>query len=222
DILKRRGNLARSMLATVFLSQGVPFLTAGDERWRTQDGNNNAYCQDGPLSWIDWSESQECRAMLEYTKVLIRVRKLHSALRRHSFLTGIDDPGNARRDVFWLRGDGTRLTSAGWHDGGLDHFGAIIEPEHRLHWGNESASDRRPLLVIFNQSRDPHTFVIPGTGNAEWRCWIDSTLGGMPELAFGTAAVTVPGHACGLYVLESASQSFEPVPAPISSNYVNA
>jgi isoamylase len=222
EILTQRGRVARSMLASVFFAQGVPFLTAGDERWRTQGGNNNAYCQDGPISWIDWTETAPSREMLEFTKALLRARKQHSALRRHSFLTGVTDPGTVRRDVLWLNGSGGRLTSAGWHEGGLDLFGAIIEPEHRLRWGDEASSDSRPLLLLFNQATETQPFVIPGAGAATWRCLIDSTLGGLPALALGAASVMMPGHACGLFVLESDSGSFEPLAALPSSVYVHA
>jgi glycogen operon protein len=96
----------KSFLATLLLSQGVPMILAGDEFGRTQNGNNNAYCQDRPVSWIDWHLSEEAKSLFQYTRELIALRHTYPELRRDKFLT--------KRDVTWLRPDGEPMTLADW------------------------------------------------------------------------------------------------------------
>ncbi len=118
-ILSLRDRYVRSLLATLFLSQGVPLLTAGDEMGRTQRGNNNAYCHDDEIGWIDWRGRD--RALVELTASLIRLRKSHPVLRRHGFFA---KPGEARRlplagmpdtrQVAWFRPDGLSLRDEDW------------------------------------------------------------------------------------------------------------
>ena len=212
QIVMWRVNRARSLMASVFVAQGVPFLTAGDERWRTQGGNNNAYCQDSELSWIDWQKTAESEQMFAFVRSLIEVRKAHSALRRHSFLTGLADPGSGRCDVLWLKDAGERLSSAAWHGAGLDHFGALIEPENRLHSNASGEGRSGPLLLLFNQSSKERVFVVPGGREDEWQCLIDSSLSVISERIFGMSEITVPPVSVQLFVLESANHLFQPFP----------
>jgi isoamylase len=106
DVRLLRLRRMKSFLATLFLSQGVPMLLAGDELGRTQRGNNNAYCQDGPVSWLDWTLSDEARELHDFTRGMIALRRVHPELRREKFL--------AKRDVKWLRPDGAAMTLADW------------------------------------------------------------------------------------------------------------
>ena len=94
----------RNFLATLLLSQGTPMLVAGDEFGRTQGGNNNAYCQDNPVSWLDWDYAREPEAvgLLDFTRRLIALRRQHSILQRRSFFQGPLAPGSAEYDVEWL------------------------------------------------------------------------------------------------------------------------
>ena len=99
EILRLRAQRARNFMALLLLSQGVPMLTAGDEVLRTQRGNNNAYCQDNDVSWLDWSFAPAARAMLRFTRELIALRKRHPSLRRARFLNGHAD--DAPAEIHW-------------------------------------------------------------------------------------------------------------------------
>ncbi len=101
-----RRTLARSLLATLFVAQGVPMLEMGDEMWRSQRGNNNPYCHDSELTWVDWSMAPEARAMLDYVRRLATLRKEHAVFRRQHFL--------GPEDITWLRPDGGGMTQSDW------------------------------------------------------------------------------------------------------------
>src|SRR6185295_2810047 len=105
----------RNLLATLFFSQGEPMLLAGDEMGRTQVGNNNAYCQDNEVSWVNWELSPEGRQLLEYTRRLIGLRNAHPLFRRRTFFRGraVRDP--AIKDVLWLAPSGTEMTDEEWN-----------------------------------------------------------------------------------------------------------
>src|SRR6185295_9423077 len=103
-----RARQQRNLLATLLLSQGVPMLVAGDERGRTQKGNNNAYCQDNELSYLDWTSTKEQAELLSFTKRLLRIRNEHPALHRSKFFQGRNIQRTELRDLLWFRHDGQR------------------------------------------------------------------------------------------------------------------
>ncbi|MBM7790432.1 glycogen debranching protein GlgX [Tenggerimyces flavus] len=112
-----RQRQARNLLASLLLSAGVPMLTAGDERGRTQHGNNNAYCQDNEISWFDWSSSEPGWAELpEFVKTLLRLRREHPVFRRPRFFSGRLDGDEGRRDVGWFGPWGREMDHEAWHD----------------------------------------------------------------------------------------------------------
>ncbi|HEY8090374.1 MAG TPA: glycogen debranching protein GlgX [Polyangiaceae bacterium] len=113
-VLSRRRTLARSMMATMFLSQGIPMLEMGDELWRTQDGNNNPYCQDSELTWLHWSAGPEARGMLEHVRALAALRRRHPVFRRHEFLRGVRAEGSRGKDITWLLPDGREMVAEDW------------------------------------------------------------------------------------------------------------
>src|SRR6185295_18532000 len=100
-----RARQQRNLLATLLLAQGVPMLLAGDERGRTQRGNNNAYCQDNKVSWMDWKLDGARRALLDFTSRVIAIRKAHPALHRRKFFQGRSIHGTHVQDVEWFRPD---------------------------------------------------------------------------------------------------------------------
>jgi glycogen operon protein len=113
-VLAARLGTARALLATLLLSTGTPMLTAGDERWRTQKGNNNAYCQDGPLSWLDWTDPPgEAAALTDFTARALRLRR--SVPGRNSFFDA--------KDVVWWHPEGRPFDDRDWHDGELRTLG---------------------------------------------------------------------------------------------------
>jgi glycogen operon protein len=157
----RRG-LVRASLATIFCSLGVPFLLMGDERWRTQGGNNNAYCQDNELSWTDWNAEGEPAAMLEFTCQMIRFRRDHPELRRSRHFSGASDPFTGRRDIDWLDEHGEPMSHHKWHEPLRRFFAAVID-----------LGMRGAMLLIFNAMAEPVEFPLP---KGVWRQKFDTSL----------------------------------------------
>jgi isoamylase len=151
----------RNFLVTLFTSQGVPMLLGGDELGRTQHGNNNAWCQDNELSWIDWDLDDAQRGLLEFTQRLIELRRDHPVFRRERFLEGRDVTGSGVPDVWWFRPDGRRMTQRNWTEAGrtLGVFLngdaiAAVSPE-----GEPVVGDS--FLLCFNASREDVVFTLP-------------------------------------------------------------
>jgi glycogen operon protein len=115
DVLALRARQARNLLATLLLSTGTPMLTAGDEMWRTQHGNNNAYCQDNDTSWVNWSPTTEASSLLAFTRRLVHLRADSPALRQPEFFEGRKTP-TGRPDLIWFRPDGAEMTENDWFD----------------------------------------------------------------------------------------------------------
>lgn len=154
----------RNFLTTLICSQGVPFLLAGDERLRTQLGNNNTYCQDNELSWISWEESGEAKAMREFTTSLFRFRQAHPKLRRTEFFTGEIDSETGLPDVCWLRPDGKIKTAVDWNGKKPGAFAMLI---HSLDAG-------KSLLFFFNAKSEAVTFHFPNAPICKWSSVINT------------------------------------------------
>ena len=125
-ILATRARQARNLLATVFLSQGVPMLMAGDEFGRTQRGNNNAYCQDNEINWIDWTLAERNAPLIAFVRRLIDLRKSRLWLRRDTFLKGTQR-GADTKDVTWLHPSGREMTDSDWNDSNLAAIAVFLE-----------------------------------------------------------------------------------------------
>jgi glycogen operon protein len=115
DILALRERQRRNFLTTLVLSQGVPMIVAGDELGRTQFGNNNAWCQDNELSWLNWDVDEPGEELLEFTRRLLRLRREHPIFHRTQFLNGERSPSGLP-DAWWFRPDGRRMTNADWQN----------------------------------------------------------------------------------------------------------
>jgi glycogen debranching enzyme GlgX len=122
--LRRRQ--AANLMATLCLSNGVPMITAGDERGRTQRGNNNAYCQDNEVSWIDWRADNAWLDVYEVTKVALRLRREHPALRQRHFFEGRPTIRGGPKDLAWLHPSGREMTGDDWHDHTLTTLGMFV------------------------------------------------------------------------------------------------
>ena len=130
-ILALRARQKRNFLATLLLSQGVPMLPAGDELGRTQHGNNNAYCQDNEISWLNWELTPAQRDLLAFTRRLINFRATHPVLRRRTFFQGRGIRGEDVTDIVWLDADGKEMTDATWN---APHVRCIgVMPGRRRH-----------------------------------------------------------------------------------------
>ncbi len=155
----------RNLLATLILSQGVPMLQAGDEFARTQHGNNNAYCQDGPLSWVDWRLCDENRDLVQFVALLVAIRRQHVELRRETFLKGTVSRAGVK-DVSWLHAGGREMSQNDWQDGSLRALGVLF--------GNRHNAVHR-LLLLLNAGDVPVEFQIPEPARGSpWACRFDT------------------------------------------------
>ncbi len=125
EVLALRERQQRNFLTTLLLSQGVPMIVAGDEMGRTQRGNNNAWCQDNELSWLDWELDDEREALREFTRRLLALRRAHPIFRRTRFLNGRGSPSGLP-DAWWFRPDGRRMTAADWQNADTHVLGVFL------------------------------------------------------------------------------------------------
>ena len=162
EVLTLRERQKRNFLATLFLSQGVPMLLSGDELGRTQKGNNNAYCQDNEISWVDWKLDKPRRELLEFTRCVIRLFNQHPVLRRRHFFQGRRIRGSEVKDLAWFRPDGKEMTDEDWNNSESRCFGlrlagdAIEELDDR---GNRIVDDT--LLILLNAYHEAIPFTLP-------------------------------------------------------------
>jgi isoamylase len=189
DVIELRARQARNFLVTLFLSQGVPMLLAGDEIGRTQAGNNNAYCQDNEISWVDWSRAAGERDLLAFTQKLARLRRRHPVFRRRRFFKGVyPGAGDGSADIAWLTPSGDEMTEADWRATYAKSVAvflngsAITEPDPR----GDPVTDKK-FLLLFNAGGDPITFTIPEARlGTDWEIVIDTeTPRGEPKDAIG-------------------------------------
>jgi glycogen operon protein len=162
-VLQRRRTVARSLFATLLLSQGVPMIEMGDELWRTQKGNNNPYCHDSELTWLEWDGDADAASMLAFARQVSLLRSVHPAFRRRDFLSS--------RDVTWHRPGGGEMTIADWES---PLFAALA---FRLDGGADDDS----FAVLMNGERRPTTFRLPP---GAWRVVLDTS----DQLVRGTVA----------------------------------
>lgn len=171
----------RNLLATLLLSQGVPMLLAGDEIGRTQMGNNNAYCQDGPLTWIDWELDEDRERLLGFVRRLLGLRAAHPVFRRRDFFQGRPLHGAGVKDLVWLRPDGQEMSDQEWeHEHarclGVYYSGASVNEVDRM--GRRLRDD--DFLLLFNGHHEPVSFVVPTLGDGPWHLVFD-TVGAHDE-----------------------------------------
>jgi isoamylase len=174
-ILALRQRQQRNLLATLLLSQGTPMLLAGDEFSRSQGGNNNAYCQDGPLTWVDWEAASAEAGLTRFVKRLLALRRKHAVLRRTRFLDGREDPEFHTRDVTWLGPDGCELDEGRWQDPQLRTLQMLLDGR-ACPTGVRTQGEEASLLLIANASHEPVQVVLPPTGDGRrWRVLVDTT-----------------------------------------------
>ena len=175
DVNALRERQKRNFLATLLLSQGIPMIVAGDEIGRTQGGNNNAYCQDDEISWVDWTMTPRREALLDFTSALIGLRRAHRTFRRRKFLTGNEVGARRVKDVAWLKPDGLEMAPGDWEPdhvrclgvylagGGIDdvdpHGHAIVDDD---------------FLVLFNADSGDQGFTLPDLPGGAWNLVVDT------------------------------------------------
>jgi isoamylase len=208
-IQELRARQVRNFLVTLFCSQGVPMLLAGDELGRTQRGNNNAYCQDNEISWVDWAESAGQPGLREFTSALAALRRDHPVFRRRRFFSGSEQgpDGSAQRDIIWLTPAGTEMNIDDWRSGFARSLGvflnghAITEPGPR----GEQITDCG-FLLLFNANSEPVAFTLPGADLAP--CW---------QIVVNTAAPGTVTRLAGRNGAGHQAQPGEPVQQPGAS-----
>ncbi|MCC6626535.1 MAG: glycogen debranching protein GlgX [Chloroflexi bacterium] len=174
-IIALRERQKRNFLATLLLSQGVPMLCGGDEIGRTQGGNNNAYCQDNEISWLDWRLDERAAALLDFTRYLVHLRDQHPNLRRRNFVR-LHDHHGAGQGIRWLRPDGQELGDAEWEADWMRSLGLLLSGEPR------DGSDGRAkpaldnaFLVLLNAYWAGVNFTLPpAPGGGHWEVLIDT------------------------------------------------
>ena len=176
NINNARRQQKRNFITTLLLSQGVPMLLAGDEMGRTQNGNNNAYCQDNEFSWVNWDIDSHDREFMKFVRSLIHLRKKHPVFRRRHFFQGRHIKGVNVKDILWLRPDGEEMTDKEWNMyharclGLLLHGDAIEEHDER----GGRIHDNTYLLLL-NANVEPIAFRMPEhVGIARWCVDIDT------------------------------------------------
>jgi len=188
-----RAQQRRNMIATLLLSQGVPMMLAGDELSHTQNGNNNAYCQDNEISWLNWDLSKEEQEFQEFVAQMVAFRRQHPVFSRRRFLQG-RELADGIREVVWLRPDGEEMTDQEWHTTynrclGVYLAGTVIE---RVTKRGKPVKDNN-ILTLFNAHHERIDFLLP-----------EFHAGGAWHVALDTA---------------NASQPFEPRPYDAGAKY---
>ncbi len=203
EVNRLRWRQLRNFLATLLLAQGTPMLLAGDEFGRTQQGNNNAYCQDNEISWVDWTIGEDGAALTDFVRRLIALRHRYPILRRGRFLTGSFNEEVGVKDVTWLNAGGEEMSSVDWDNPGTLSFGMLMDGRAQATGIRRPASDAT-LLWLLNAYHDVVPFTLPEVaGGRNWAIVFDTN---MPErtteetFVFGEA-YEVTGRSCVLFAL---------------------
>ena len=178
-VARIRERIKRNLLATLALSQGVPMLSHGDEVGRTQHGNNNAYCQDGPLSWVHWDLGPAQRELLEFTRAVFALRAAMPAVRRPTFFPSTPGAGPA---LGWVRPDGGPMTTDDWEHGSSHALGMLLDGP-------------APLLLLVNGGGRSRAFVLPERPAGIWTVLLDTVHGAGGTVAAG---LTLSPHSLAL------------------------
>lgn len=178
EINKLRAQQKRNLLATMFLSQGVPMLVAGDEFGRTQQGNNNAYCQNNEISWLDWAHKDE--DLLDFTRKLIAFRKDHPAFRRRKWFQGQPIKGKGLEDIAWFLPEGDEMSEENWNHDYARSLGVFLNGKGLRHVGPEGqAIVDDNFYLIFNAHHESLDYLIPQKIYAKgWKKVLDTAGGG--------------------------------------------
>ena len=170
----------RNMLATLLLSQGTPMVLAGDEFGRTQEGNNNAYCQDSDISWFHWDFEERGQSLVSFVRKLIGLRAKYPILHRNRFLTGTYDPELEVKDLTWINASGAEMTGEEWVDPGMKCFGMLMDGRARP-TGVRQRGTEAAMLLILNSHHDLVEFTLPPyPDGSNWRLLVDTNLGDEP------------------------------------------
>ncbi|MDA8165962.1 MAG: glycogen debranching protein GlgX, partial [Desulfobacteraceae bacterium] len=165
----------KNLLAGLFFSQGVPMLLGGDELGRTKGGNNNSYCQDNEVSWLDWRLDDAGRELLAFTRRVISIRKTHPVFRRRKFFQGRKISGLDVKDIAWLRPDGQEMSEEDWQGADVLTVGVILAGDAIAEKGtNGQPITDDTFLLLLNACHEESQFRLPGQGSS-WELLLDTT-----------------------------------------------
>ena len=174
EINKLRSRQIRNMLATLLLSQGTPMLLAGDEFGRTQSGNNNAYCQDSEVSWLNWELQDKGKHLVHFVQQLCRLRHRFPILRRNRFYTGAYNEALGVKDLTWINANGREMEDEHWGDSNMKCFGMLMDGRAQP-TGIQKRGGDATLLLVINEHSDLVCFTLPESyGGEEWAILIDT------------------------------------------------
>src|SRR5690606_9496798 len=173
EITALRARQKRNLLATLLLSHGTPMLLAGDEFGNTQRGNNNVYCQDTEISWINWDAiGEDDRLLTDFVRRVIELRQSEPLLHRHSFRDGMV--------IRWLGPSGKDLEHGAWNDSNTRSAGLLLSRGHELAYGDEPSLAR--LLLLYNAHHEDVDFVLPEAEDGDgWKLLLDTAAEGSPD-----------------------------------------
>ena len=205
EVNQLRARQKRNFMATILLSQGVPMLLAGDEIGRTQGGNNNAYCQDNEISWVDWTPEHMDRDTFGFVRQLIALHKEHPVFRRRKFFQGRKIKGAEIKDIIWLRPDGGEMTDEEWNQDfarclGVALSGAAIDEVNER--GQRVQDENFLLLMNAHFEEIPFALPAPPLG-AGWIALIDTSCqisGDANRFFFGSASYPLQARSLTLLV----------------------
>jgi len=178
EILRLRSCQKRVLITTLLLSQGVPMLVSGDEMGRSQGGNNNAYCQDNAISWVNWNISDEDRQFLRFVQRMIAIRKAHPLFHRNRFFVGREPNGRRVKDMAWFNTKGNEIVGDEWHQLSIPALGVYLLGAHL----DETDMQGRPILdddflLMINAHHEPVAFRMPRFRRHErWHCIMNTSL----------------------------------------------
>lgn len=206
-ILDLRHRQRRNMMATLLFSQGIPLICGGDEMGRTQEGNNNAYCQDNELSWFNWALSEADQQMFAFTRRAIGIRADYAALRRRVYFRGMPQAEGTLKDVMWLHPEGWEYGVGDWSNPALQTIGVRLDGAAI----NELDTEGIPLeptsiMMIIHAGTEPISFVLPQVDRSEdlvnWTALLstDSPTGETDVVARAGSRIEVPGRTVMLFV----------------------
>ena len=198
EIAALRRRQKRNMIATLLLSQGTPMLLAGDEFGRTQQGNNNAYCQDNATSWIDWDKLDTERIFCNFVRRVLKLRSNYGAFRQSRFLHGKHVPGGRLKDISWLLPNGQEMTEGDWNAADGLHLGVRYAATPL---DENSAEEVSAFLLLMNASDREVAFSLPAMEPSQrWRCMLNTIFedGAPPEPVPETTIFVVAGRSLAL------------------------
>jgi glycogen operon protein len=180
-----RGRQMRNLLATLLLSQGTPMLLAGDEFARTQRGNNNAYCQDNEISWVDWTLAEQNTAQVRFVRSLTALRRRYPILRRNRFLSTVVNEAIGVKEVAWINPTGAEMRDEDWSNGSRC-FGMLLDGRAQA-TGIKQRGQDATMLLILNSHHDVVPFTLPGAGDegasTRWSLLLDTQFATIADAA---------------------------------------